>query len=260
MGACLTSGGNIVSGDKGDPVTKEVGCGTAHKLEVVGTGRFPDGGQVPGWGSDALRAAYVECGKAATAYLGADWHGGWVFVHIGRPATSDWISGARGYVCGLAEVDRTGPYEAARQRIGTVKGDLAPGGAGKLAQRCATLIGQAPDAQGFYDGATATPADCAAVHDAEYAGFVEHSAGVYPAYESQQVFVRTRCDALVASLLGLTPQALGKRRDVRGMFTYLDNEMEWQAGERTSLCYATVSQGHKVRASVKGLGSGPLQY
>src|SRR5689334_16316279 len=93
VGACLTSGGVIASGDKGDPVTKEVGCDAPHKLEVVSTGRFPDGGEVPGWGGDAMQAAYADCGKAATAYLGADWHGGWVFLHIGRPASSDWAGG-----------------------------------------------------------------------------------------------------------------------------------------------------------------------
>ncbi|MER7278685.1 septum formation family protein [Dactylosporangium sp. NPDC000244] len=260
VGACLTSGGNIAYADKADPVAKEVGCDTPHKLEVAGTGRFPDGGQVPGWGSAAMRAAYAECGKAATAYLGADWHNGWLFLHIGRPASSDWAAGARGYVCGIAEFERTDWSAPALARTGTLKGDLAAGGPGKVAQRCATLIGHSPDPQGFYDGASQKRADCATLHDAEYAGSIEQPDGVYPAYESQQAFVGKKCDALVASLLGLTPQALGKRRDVRSLFTYLDDQSEWQAGERSHLCYATVAQSHKIRASIKGLGTGPLPY
>ncbi|MEV6930296.1 septum formation family protein [Dactylosporangium sp. NPDC051485] len=260
VGACLTSGGNIAYADKADPATKSVSCDTPHKLEVVSTGRFPDSGQVPGWGSDALRAVYGECGKAATAYLGADWHGGWLFLHIGRPAGADWAGGARGYVCSIAEFERTDSSAPALERTGTLRGDLAPGGPGKVAQHCATLIAQDPDAQGFYDGASQRRSDCAALHDAEYAGSVEQPAGVFPAWESQQAFARDKCDALVAGLLGLTPQALTKRHDVRSLLTYLDDQSEWQAGERSNLCYATVSQSHKVRASIKDLRSGPLPY
>jgi len=258
VGSCLTAGGNIAYADKGDPTTKQVGCDTPHKLEVVSTGRFPDGRQAPGWGSDALRAAYAECGRAATTYLGADWHGAWVFVHIGRPAGSDWTRGARGFVCGIAEFERTDWSAPALERIGTLKGDLAPGGPAKVARRCATLIAQSPDAQGFYDVATQKRSDCAALHDAEYAGSVEQPAGVYPAWESQQVFAGDKCDALVATMLGLTPQALSRRRDVRSLITYLDDQSEWQAGERSNLCYATVPQGHKVHASIRGLGTAPL--
>lgn len=40
----------------------------------------------------------------------------------------------------------------------------------------------------------------------------------------------------------------------------LDDETEWPAGEHFNLCYAMVSTTHMVRATLKGLGSGPLPY
>ncbi|WP_433605207.1 septum formation family protein [Dactylosporangium sp. CA-139114] len=97
----------------------------------MGTGRFLDGSQVPGWGSGALRATYAECGNAATAYLGADWHNGWLFLHIGRPASADRAAGAHGYVCGIAEFERTDWSAPSLARTGTLKGDLAAAGPGQ---------------------------------------------------------------------------------------------------------------------------------
>ncbi|MER7007508.1 hypothetical protein ABT297_31310 [Dactylosporangium sp. NPDC000555] len=43
-------------------------------------------------------------------------------------------------------------------------------------------------------------------------------------------------------------------------FSYLDDQSQWQAGERVSGCYAMVSTTHMVRASLRGLGTGPLPY
>ncbi|MFC5006752.1 hypothetical protein ACFPIJ_54200 [Dactylosporangium cerinum] len=39
-------------------------------------------------------------------------------------------------------------------------------------------------------------------------------------------------------MLGLSTEALYKRGNVRSIFTYLDDETEWQAGEHSSTCYA----------------------
>src|SRR5512133_2345030 len=66
------------------------------------------------------------------------------------------------------------------------------------------------------------------------------------------------CDNLVAAMVGLSTRALHERGDVRSLFTYLDDEPDWQAGEHVSICYAMVSTTHMVRATLKGLGSRPL--
>jgi hypothetical protein len=261
VGTCLTSGGSIDYTGKGDPNTSQVGCDKPHKLEVVQTGRFPDAAQVSDWGSEPMQAAYTDCGTAATAYLGADWHRGWLFLHIGHPSSAAWSGGARTYVCDIAEFERTDWTAPALERTGTLKGDLATGGAGKVAQRCVKLSGFETDSQGFYSVATQKRVDCATLHDAEFAGVIEQPTASYPTWEAQRTFAAPRCDALVAAMLGLSTQALHeRRRDLRSLFTYLDDETEWQAGEHFSICYAMVSTTHLVRATLKGLGSGPLPY
>jgi hypothetical protein len=260
VGMCLTSGGSVDYTGKGDPTTIPVGCDKPHKLEVVQTGRFPEAAEVPVWGSQPMQAAYADCGAAATAYLSADWHRGWLFLHIGHPTSASWSGGDRGYVCGIAEFERNDWSAPALERIGTLKGDLAPGGAGKVALGCVKLIGGETDGPGFYAVASQKRVECAALHGAEFAGIVPQPEGTYPTWEAQRSFAAPRCDTLVAAMLGLSTQALHERRDVRSLFTYLDDEPDWQAGEHVSICYAMVSTTHMVRATLKGLGSSPLPY
>ncbi|WP_432828432.1 septum formation family protein [Dactylosporangium sp. CA-092794] len=256
VGACLTGSGLVGFGDRGDPAVAPVDCAKPHKLEVVKTGRFADGADVPGWGSDALRAAFDDCGAAATEYVGADWHTGWLFPHVGRPSTAAWKSGARAYTCGLAELVSTRYPAEAVERTGSLKGAAA-----RVAVGCALLVGGLADGQGFYTHITGEQRiDCAAEHDAEFAATIELPAGTYPAAESQDLFVGPRCGRAVAALLGLSEQAMQRRRDVRIYYTWLDDQTQWQAGHRVSTCYAMVAATHKVRASLKGLGTGPLPY
>ncbi|MEV8513656.1 septum formation family protein [Dactylosporangium sp. NPDC051484] len=257
-GSCLTASGKVVYGDEGDPVTTEVDCATPHKLEVVKTGRFPDDISPPGWGSKAMQSAYADCGKAASEYTGADWHTGWLFVHIGRPSTAAWAGGARTYVCGLVEGESTNAYTPAVERTGSLKGALAAG-TSPVVRRCAKRTGVETDAQGFYKRAGAQRRiDCAAPHDAEFAGAIGLPPGPYPSWAAQQDYVLPRCVEAVAGLFGLSEPALRRRGDVKVEFTHLDDETEWLAGEHVSICYAVVASTHPVRGSLKGIGTGPL--
>jgi hypothetical protein len=58
-------------------------------------------------------------------------------------------------------------------------------------------------------------------------------------------------------MVGLSTRALHERGDVRSLFTYLDDEADWQAGEHVRICYAMVSTTHMVRATLEGLGARP---
>ncbi len=255
-GMCLTTGGNVAYNDKSDPLTTPVDCGKPHKLEVVRVAEFPDGAQPPTWGSPAMRAAYADCGKAATGYLGGDWHTAWHFVHVGRPSIAAWTGGARSYVCGVAEFDRTDWAAPALERTGSLQGTLSGS-----PPRCATLIGNQPDKQGFYTRiAGERRTSCNELHDAELAAVLELPDGVYPSTEAQVSSLLPRCITAVTALLGLSRPAFDRRTELWVHFTWLDDQSEWQAGERVSLCYAMVSATHKVRGSLKGVGAGPLPY
>ncbi|WP_238010548.1 septum formation family protein [Dactylosporangium sp. AC04546] len=255
-GACLATGGNVAYNDKGDPSATPVDCAKPHKLEVVQVARFPDSAEPPGWGSPAMRAAYADCGKAASGYLGGDWHTGWLFVHVGRPSTAAWAGGARSYVCGVAEFQRTDWSAPALERTGSLRGTLAGG-----PPKCAVLVGNQPDRQGFYTRiAGERRTGCTELHDAELAAVLEMPDGAYPGDKAQADYLLPRCVTAVTTLLGLTREAFARRSELWVHFTWLDDENEWQAGERTSLCYAIVSASHQVRASLKGVGAGPLPY
>ncbi|MGI5242717.1 septum formation family protein [Dactylosporangium sp. CA-139066] len=257
-GSCLTTGGIVAYNDKADPQTTPADCTGKHKLEVVKTGRFPDDSSVPGWGSKPMQAAYADCGKAASDYLGADWHTGWLFVHVGRPSSAAWAGGARTYVCGLAEFERTDYSARALERTSSLKGELAKADTA-AAKRCVRLVGSGSDSYGFYKSiAGEERVDCATPHDGEFAGMVALPDGAYPSWQAQSDYLFPRCLQIVAAWLGLSENAFNRRTDIWLYYTYLDDETQWFAGDRTSGCYAMVPTKHLVKASIKGLGGGKL--
>ncbi|WP_433222971.1 septum formation family protein [Dactylosporangium sp. CS-047395] len=258
VGGCLSTTGRVQYGGKGDPIASPIDCAEPHQLEVVKTAAFPAGAAVPSWGSADLRAAYADCAAAASAYVGIDFHLGWLFVHVGRPDSTAWAAGDHAYVCGVAETESTNWLAVVLPRSGSLKGARATG-SGLVFSRCAQVSGDQPDADGFYQTITGEyRVDCATAHDAELAGVIELPDGPFPEWQAQADYAEPRCIKAIAARLGLSESAFLRRGDIARYTTTLDNEHQWSAGDRVLRCYAVVPSDHLFTGTLEGLGAKPL--
>ncbi|MET7395269.1 septum formation family protein [Dactylosporangium sp. NPDC005572] len=238
--------------------TTPIECDRGHSLETVLTGTVTGtaaaGSKPPEWGSEANRAAFAECGRAVTAYVGGDWHNGLLGIHVLMPTDAQWDGGLRSYTCAafvISDVTRASTII----RSGTLRDGLS--GAAPLALRCLDQVG-AQGAEGFIDGISAiTAIDCAQPHDTEYAGLATMPDGQFPSDQVMEGTLLNKCWGRAASLLGLTENQLSARRDIRVTWDGI-SQAQWTAGDRTARCFAVVSYRTKVKASLKGLGKGKL--
>src|SRR5262249_51843404 len=81
----------------------------AHETETVYVGTFSDpdaGGSAPPLGNSATRrAAYDQCQRAATDYLGGPWQEAKVDLGLVFPDTRAWTGGARWYRCDMTQYE-----------------------------------------------------------------------------------------------------------------------------------------------------------
>ncbi|MET7420727.1 septum formation family protein [Dactylosporangium sp. NPDC005555] len=232
-------------------------CAEPHAVEVVGGGPVPDAAAPPAWDSDASRAAYVECDKAATAYLGGDWRTGRLFPVFRMPAAAVWQAGGRHYLCGIAEAadDLFAPLD----RTGSVKGGMSGEARDKpLALTCVQLSGGDISGKGFYgtvDGVK--PVDCGAPHDTEFVGAWTAPAGDYPSQQRLKELAGDACYLKIAQFLGISQTALYQRGDIYTFWTGLTAN-QWALGDRTAHCFLNVSTKTPLRASIRDLGTKKL--
>jgi hypothetical protein len=61
----------------------------------------------------------------------------------------------------------------------------------------------------------------------------------------------------VSRYLGLTAAQMDSRAEIGIAWDGFD-KLQWESGDRHQRCFALLSPGKKVRASIKGLGTKPL--
>ncbi|WP_238017113.1 septum formation family protein [Dactylosporangium sp. AC04546] len=257
VGTCVTGGGISAFEPSAAPVTT-VDCAQEHTAEVVLVGTFSGPAAAaaapPAWDSDPSRAAYAECSKAATAYVGADWHTGRLFPWFSLPKEAAWKGGARQYVCGLAEAEDD--LFAPKARTGSLKDGLKD--PKPLALTCVRLDGSDVSPEGFYRTVEAvTPVGCTEPHDTEFVGTWTAAAGAYPDAKRLNELASDGCYGKIAAFLGLSQLQLYERGDVYTFWTGLTAN-QWKLGDRVAHCFLNVSSKSKLTASLKDLGTKPL--
>ncbi|MEV4138535.1 septum formation family protein [Dactylosporangium sp. NPDC049742] len=253
QGSCLQ--GAVAAFEPSASPLRAVDCAEPHAVEVVGGGTVPDAPAPPAWDSDPSRAAYAECDKAATAYLGGDWRTGRLFPVFRMPAAATWQAGGRRYLCGIAEA--SDDLFAPQERTGSVKGGLS-GGKGPLALACVQLSGGDLDAKGFYGTVDAVkPVACDAPHDTEFVGAWTAPAGEYPPQQKLKELAGDACYLKIAQFLGLSQTQLFQRADIYTFWTGLTAN-QWALGDRTAHCFLNVSSKTPLRVSVRDLGTKQL--
>src|SRR5262249_22492699 len=112
-------------------------------------------------GSASRRAAYDECQKAGTDYLGGAWQGAKVDLGLVLPDDKAWTGGAPGYRCDLIQ------YQDSNYETGATSGSAQDGlrGPRPLAVTCLTVTDD-----GKKSVTRTEDVDCDKPHNAEFAG------------------------------------------------------------------------------------------
>ncbi|MFI5909107.1 septum formation family protein [Dactylosporangium sp. NPDC051541] len=248
------SSGNGLSGQPGGGASEQPSGGVGGQ-PGGGGGLGQGGGGLPGWDSDAVRAAFAVCSQRVGEFVGGDWHAGKVFPFLTLPSSSAWSGGARTYVCGVAEA--SDDLFAPKERTGSLQGSLKD--AGPMALTCVDLDGGELTADGFYKSVDAVmPVGCSEAHDTEFVGVWTAPAGAFPVdAQALNATVSKACFTLVAGFLGLSELQLFERKDI---YTFWDGltQAQWQLGDRVAHCFLNVSTAKTLHKSLKGLGTNPL--
>jgi hypothetical protein len=227
-------------------------CDGPHDTETIYIGQFSgavaDRETPPDERDDDAAQAYVQCAKAASDYLGEDWHQGRVELLLDLPLERAWTDGRRYFRCDLIE-QQSNAGKVIR-RTGRLRDGLR--GTRPLAYGCGQRID--PTASGGYDDLKT--ASCTDPHDLEYVGTVQMPDGVYPEPGSTSTATAARlCEERVAAFIGISAATLDGRRDIDWSIWWFSRE-SWALGDRTAECFLSVDR--PVRISLRGFGNAPL--
>jgi hypothetical protein len=226
-----------------------VNCAETHYVETAYVGEFTGAdaqrSSPPAVGSPALPATYAQCQKGATDYLGGDWHNGLLWLGLVVPSDNAWRGGARWFRCDL--VHYADPFDESIVDKGVLKGDLA--GPRTSAYGCLTTTENKDQTI-----LTATPADCASPHQAEFAGLYTAPDVPYPTdAAARKKMGESGCEIVVASFLGYSSPSQWRNQAV-GLWWHGFSEDQWKLGDRTTQCFAyAFTKSHRLIGSVKGI-------
>jgi len=223
--------------------TQKAPCDERHSTETVYVGQFADRTTPPPENGLDEQRAFAECGKAASAYVGADWHNGPLRLLFDTPAGLEWDVGRRYYRCDLFEISSGMGHAAAR--TGSLKGALT--GDRPLATGCANLVSE-DELKRTFDDLSRT--DCTEAHRVEFTGFLIEPDSPYPPERDRTLDLH--CQAKVADFLGITAAALRERPDV-SWIAWPTDEGSWKLGDRAVYCYAITRR--PVQRSLHDLGN-----
>lgn len=227
-----------------------VDCGQRHQAETayVGTFRGPDAERTtpPPAGSTLLVAAYRDCDKRASDFVGANWRSGRLGLIIVPPSSYGWTGGARWYRCDLVEIDGLDNPEFV-DRAGSLKGALArPSG---LAHGCFTPRVADENVRGM------VPVGCTRPHRSEFAGVYTAPDTGYDTFAKNPDRIHRGCYAVIARFAKVPNDSSIDRRI--GSIYHHPSESEWKAGNHGVQCFLWMEDRDLTR-SLKGAGTAAL--
>jgi hypothetical protein len=194
--------------------------------------------------SPAQIAAADECGRRATAFLGAPWRTGQVRVQPVLPGPAGWSAGARWFRCDLAQAGVG--TDRVVSRTGSLRGALT--GAAPLALRCFN-----PTVSGDRIRAMAA-VDCAGPHHAEFAGLWDAPDGDFAGPTTDDAMA-AGCRSAIADYTGVPDDA-----DLRfrvGWLGFAPTRPQWEMGVRSVQCFLWL-QNKTMTGSYRNAGPAKL--
>jgi hypothetical protein len=249
-GACyamLSSG--VSAGDD-----KTTSCTGAHDVETVYVGTFAgaDAGRstAPAKGSTALVAAYADCRKNATTYLGDDFDLGMLDLTMVLPTAPAWTGGARWYRCDIVRYQDIEFKTVGGQ--GSVKDGLR--GDRPLAVTCVTVT---DDGKSSITDEQAVA--CSTPHNAEVAGLFTAPDVPWPADQTARDNMASKgCEGVASKYLGESGGQVNN--PLLGWSWDGFTQERWELGDRTTRCLLVGIKGDSANSvrftgSVKGIGT-----
>ncbi len=227
-----------------------VACATDHRYETVFLGEFAgDAAGLPSPptapGSPELVAAYKECDAKTTAYVGAEWRSGRLWIGVSVPSQGAWEGGARWYRCEVTlkqDSYNPGPTTVSK----SLKNEF--GGASDLKYGCYSI----PEDE----AAPWVAAACTAAHNAEFVAAIPVSF-TYAELDTDAAAdsIHAKCRSAIAAYVGVPDNGDMKYRT--GTYYRYPSENDWIAGDRNIRCH--LWKGKKtLNRSLKGTGNAGL--
>lgn len=249
-GACYPG----VSGGVSDGDDDTTPCGPMHALETVYVGTFAGAdaqrSTPPAKASPALVAAYTDCRKNATAYLGDDFDLGALDLSVVLPSAPAWKGGARWYRCDIVR------YKDMELRSAGGAGSVKDGlrGDRPLALTCVTVT---DDGKSAITDEQATA--CSTPHNAEVAGLFAAPDVPWPTDQTARDNMASKgCEAVGAKYLGESGGQVNN--PLLGWSWDGFVQERWEMGDRTVRCLLVGIKGDSANSvrftgSVKGIGT-----
>ncbi|HZM75425.1 MAG TPA: septum formation family protein [Candidatus Limnocylindrales bacterium] len=222
-------------------------CTKVHSYETVHIGQFTGDAAAldkpPTKGSTALGAAWAECDKKTSEYLGGLWRDAKIEIGVSVPSPGNWEGGARWFRCEAA---------AKRTQFGTtmtwtssLKGELAKDSTLKIT--CFVIPKE--------DDKEWTEITCDKPHNGEYVGtYVSNDTWASGNDKASGEAIHRRCLSVIAGYVGLPDDGNMKYRTGTG-FGYPDED-SWSEGDHSVRCYLYLDKN--VTQSLKGGGAKAL--
>lgn len=227
-----------------------VDCAQTHQVETAHVGTFagadPDLATPPAAGSPPMRAAYRDCDKRVSAFVGAEWRSGRLAVIVVPPSSYGWKGGARWYRCDVAEIDSLDNSEFV-DRAGSLNGALAGGSA--LAYGCFSPKVSKDNVEEM------VPVACTRAHRSEFVGVYTAPETTYDVFDKNADRIHRGCYSLIARFARVPDNASIDQRV--GSIYYYPSESEWKAGNHGVQCFLWMEDRDLTR-SLKGAGTQAL--
>jgi hypothetical protein len=95
---------------------------------------------------------------------------------------------------------------------------------------------------------------CTEAHDAEVVFIIHDTSSSYPGVETFRTAANAQCPDQATAYIG---DDFNSRADIGGGFFYPTSD-SWGSGDHDVTCYVDRSDGGKLYATVKGIGTAPL--
>ncbi|MBY8871346.1 septum formation family protein [Micromonospora sp. PLK6-60] len=211
-----------------------VDCASTHRTETIHVGAFtgPAADRVtpPPARSPEMRAAFRDCDRKTSTFVGADWRGARMSIRVVAPAPQDWTAGSRWYRCDLyalptldGSTAKKHPDDLAAQRDGTLRAELTR--PSPLAHTCFT--------EDEYE--LLQPAACTKPHRFEYVGIWTAPDVSYQALDGFATRIHDSCRSVIRRHTRGTPDE--KLAAGAGTTYRLPSPEAWERGDRGVRCF-----------------------
>ncbi|SDZ32173.1 Septum formation [Micromonospora pattaloongensis] len=227
-------------------VYNPVDCARPHLFETVHVGVFTGEHAQrltpPPAGSPAARAAFAECDRKTTEYVGGEWRDGRLGLAIRYAPGRAWAAGGRWFRCDVTEMVALDSWHETT----------------RTASLAAALTATSPLRFGCFNPRIVKkkvegmePVGCRTPHRSEYVGVHTAPDTTYDSFNSNRERTHEGCRDVLAAYAKVPNDERIRFR--AGTFFYVPSREAWADGDRGVHCFAYLSDRTLTR-SIKGVG------